>query len=202
MEENTPVYYGSDWFRKNAINWEKHLAEYKDKAFKYLEIGSFEGRSVRWVMENFPKAKAWCVDPFIIPDYFMRDGLPDGYSSYEQFKHNLKPFEDRVDVYKGFSWDWFQKNGKKFLGKFDVIYVDGDHRAIPCLEDAVHAFRCLKVGGLLFFDDYIWKKQLTRSNPTQTPKLAINAFLEIYGDNVELIHQSRQVFVRKIKDLD
>jgi hypothetical protein len=62
------------------------------------------------------------------------------------------------------------------------------------LEDAVLSFRLLRRGGIMGFDDFKWKDQ---AFPDATPKLAINAFLRIYGRKITVLMKSYQVWIRK-----
>ena len=77
---------------------------------------------------------------------------------------------------------------------FDTIYVDGDHRAAPVLLDVACCWRLLKPSGVMILDDYLWeldKPLLDR------PQLAIDLFLEMVADRVEILHQDYQIIIRK-----
>ena len=57
--------------------------------------------------------------------------------------------------------------------KFDVIYVDGSHFADDVLTDGINAWRLLKQGGIMIFDDLLWAcYPRARANPAW----AINRF--------------------------
>jgi hypothetical protein len=52
----------------------------------------------------------------------------------------------------------------------------------------------LEKGGLMVFDDYMW------GNPRDAlhrPKIAIDAFTNIFGETAEIIHVGYQLVVRK-----
>ena len=51
-----------DWFSKNMNIWKNYLATLKE--IKYLEIGSFEGRSAVFVGELINVKEITCVDTF------------------------------------------------------------------------------------------------------------------------------------------
>ena len=57
-----------DWVSKKENNWDRVLAEFKGKANVHaLEIGSFEGRSAIWFLDNIltdPTSTLTCVDVF------------------------------------------------------------------------------------------------------------------------------------------
>jgi predicted O-methyltransferase YrrM len=74
---------------------------------------------------------------------------------------------------------------------YDFIYIDGCHSTVNVLEDAVHAFRLLKMGAIMAFDDYLWDHP--KSQPAWTPKKAIDAFLKVYSHEIELLHRGYKV---------
>ena len=78
---------------------------------------------------------------------------------------------------------------------YDFIYIDGDHRAAAVRDDAVAAWRHLPVGGLIAFDDYEWPE--APADPTQSPRLAIDAFLAVYADKIEVLEIGIQVWIKK-----
>src|SRR4030067_3456666 len=55
----------------------------------------------------------------------------------------------------------------------DLIYVDGDHNALPALTDMVLAWPKLKVGGIMSLDGYHKRWQLGRPHAEE----AIDCFL-------------------------
>jgi predicted O-methyltransferase YrrM len=82
------------------------------------------------------------------------------------------------------------------LESFDFIYIDGSHMAEDVLEDAVLAWRLLKPGGLIIFDDYVWRLD---HPPEKRPRLAIDAFYRFYANQIEVVHNAYQLILRKKK---
>src|SRR5690606_20727301 len=81
--------------------------------------------------------------------------------------------------------------------EYDVIYIDGGHEGVNVIEDAVHAFRLVKQGGLICFDDYEWDG--SGEGPKHVlPMRAIDAFLEIYAHKIEVLHKGYQVWIRRV----
>jgi predicted O-methyltransferase YrrM len=78
---------------------------------------------------------------------------------------------------------------------FDIVYVDGSHRACHALRDIVISFELLKDGGLMIIDDYAWKAY--PDDPMLNPGPAIDAFLTIYAPRINLLHKEYQVIVKK-----
>ena len=191
--------YQSDWFTPQIPIWEKYLNEYKGKEhISFLEIGSFEGRSAVWLLTTIltsPSARLICIDTF-------------GGSIENQTKHHIdltqieKNFDsnigqtgsgNKVAKIKDFSSRAFQK--LPYLSQ-DVIYIDGSHTAPDVLSDCVLYFHLLKVGGIMIFDDYEWEE--TGMAGLNTPKPAIDAFLSIYQEKIEVLFMGMQVIIRKI----
>ena len=77
---------------------------------------------------------------------------------------------------------------------FDAVYIDGSHKSWHVLEDAVLSFPLLKVGGVMLFDDYQGGDILSLEYPHQ----AINVFLKIHSDSIEVVHRDYQLAIRKI----
>lgn len=80
---------------------------------------------------------------------------------------------------------------------FDIIYLDGDHRADVVLADAVFSFDLLKTGGLLIFDDYLW---LNTTLPNEViAKTAVDSFITAYRVHLDIVHRGHQLFLKKRK---
>jgi predicted O-methyltransferase YrrM len=77
---------------------------------------------------------------------------------------------------------------------YDAIYVDGDHKAMAVLLDAALAWRLLRPGGVMIFDDYLWGRDRP---PSARPRMAIDLFLDAWGPQLEVLHRGYQVAVRK-----
>jgi predicted O-methyltransferase YrrM len=190
-----------DWFSFNIPVWTKYLDHIKNKPdLMFLEIGSFEGRSATWLLENIltnKTSKIVCVDTFDgsvehIDDPELNKLLP---TLYDTFCHNISSFADQVIIKRGKS----QEILKHMDQLFDFIYIDGDHTAVAVLEDAVLSFALLKPGGILIFDDYMWGVDLadkTKRNPN-IPKNAIDVFLMIYADKLDILYIDNQAIISK-----
>jgi predicted O-methyltransferase YrrM len=85
---------------------------------------------------------------------------------------------------------------------FDFIYIDGSHMAQDVLCDAVLAFRLLRVGGVIVFDDYIWFETLPEGkDPLRCPKPAIDAFVNLHFRKVDVLTAPLlQLLVTKMAD--
>ncbi|MDT6993900.1 class I SAM-dependent methyltransferase [Burkholderia cenocepacia] len=171
-----------DWFSNSIPSWNEALAPFKGgENLRFLEIGSFEGRSSCWLLENVLTSDSsvlHCVDPWVGP-------------IYERFIDSVSPWKDKVVMHRGKSEDMLPLTP----GPFDLVYIDGLHMGFNVLQDAVLTWNKLKVGGLMIFDDYLWEHQgLDR---TLVPKDAVDGFLSVIHGRYELLHLGYQVIIRK-----
>jgi len=204
---NSPYVFTQGWFLFNVLDWENHLRELKGKTnIHALEIGSYEGFSAIWQLENILTDSAstiTCIDIFddkVIEDRFDQNIRATGVSN-------------KVIKLKGSSEKMLRG---LHLEQYDYIYIDGSHMPKWVLSDAVLSWDLLKKGGLMIFDDYkhieekppqsrptgiefldnyIWK---IRKRETHSPKPAIDAFLEIFGPYLEVFSKKFQVVVKKL----
>lgn len=190
--------YQSDWFTAQIPLWEKYLNEYKGKEhISFLEIGSFEGRSAVWLLTNIltsSSAHLTCIDTFSGSiENQTKHGI-DLSQIEKNFDSNIKETgaADKVTKIKDYSSRAFQT--LPILSQ-DVIYIDGSHTAPDVLSDGVMYFHLLKVGGIMIFDDYEWNEE--GMTGLDTPQPAIDAFLSIYEEKVEVLFKGIQVIIRK-----
>ena len=176
--------FKTDWFSHNEPAWREHLSPLIDTPAHSLEIGSYEGRSAIWTVENIlthPQSSITCVDAWYVAGIEHR------------FDANI--------VLTGQSHKFVKMRGESQIilrrlpfNHFDLIYIDGEHEGLNVLEDAVHSYRLLKPGGFLVFDDYLWENEAR----DVTPKTAIDAFIAVYSRRVKLVHSGYQVILQKL----
>lgn len=173
-----------DWYTRNIPVWERFLAPYYAKPdLSYLEVGVFEGRSLVWMLENVltdPSARATAVDLFGDFADLPADSLK------ARFLENVRRSgaEQKVRVVSGYSQVELRKLP---LESYDIIYIDGSHDGDDVLEDTLLAWRLLKEGGILIFDDYTYPGV----------EFPVNAFLQLFGRRFEILHRGYQLFLRK-----
>lgn len=192
----TDYIFTEDWFDFHIPVWNVVLKDLKDKPdIHMLEIGSFQGRSAVWLLENIlthETSSITCIDTF---EGSVEHCDAQKKDMFDIFIHNVKGFGDKVTVYRGFSHHVLKQ--LKHEDKYDMIYVDGDHHASAALEDAVLSFRLLKKGGIMIFDDYLWEPHRP---PLERPAPGINAFYAIFNDKIRLLHYHYQVIIEKLSD--
>ena len=190
--------FTKDWFSWAPQVWKQltPLLPYGTKR-SFLEIGSFEGRSMVWIAENMmnPGDELVCVDTW---EGGEEHGAEDMGEVEKRFEFNRKLVHRNHDVSIGRVKNTSTEALAAFFtdesGGFDFIYIDGSHIAKDVLTDACMAWPLLNPAGLMVFDDYMW------GNPRDIlhrPKPAIDAFCNIFAEEAEIIHVGYQLVVRK-----
>ena len=181
--------------RERGPRWMKWLGHLVDKPDAVgLEIGTFKGESAEFMCENIftgEGANYFCVDPFT--GSVEHQGVVDCSTLEKEARARLAPFK-AAKIIKGYSQDVLTNWKGPTL---DAAYIDGGHTSMEALRDGVLAFELLKIGGILFFDDYEWT---VYPRPQDCPKLGVDSFLAAYADFIEILpYRGWQVAVRRIK---
>lgn len=186
----------TDWTTHNFGSWVKILEPKRKNAWRILEIGSFEGRSALFFLNYLPAASIVCVDTFSgNPEH--RDTASRHAASMtdveRRFDKNLASFGMRVEKRKGDSMSVLPRLAFE-QRLFDLIYVDGDHRAASAYLDAALSWPLLVAGGVMIFDDYQW--ELDRA-PDDRPQLGIDSFVLAMIGRLRQLHRGYQLIVEK-----
>lgn len=199
--------FTTDWFSWAPPIWSQ-IVKQLDSRKRFLEIGSFEGRSTVWLIENAIDngGELFCIDTWEGGEEHATQGH-DMSAVEERFHSNVTlaqskvaPKKVRVTTFKNTSLDTlsaFLTVPESKRERFDFIYIDGSHQAPDVITDACLCWPLLKVGGVIVFDDYQWGFDLP---PTHKPRIAIDAFVEIYRERLHIIHKSYQLSIQKLKE--
>ena len=172
--------------------WAEAFEPDRKKIREMLEIGAFEGRTTAFAARLFPNARITCVDPWI--DYAE---MKDLSRAEQSFQRNITEFKDRVRAIKGYSKDILPallEEGRSF----DVVFVDGSHAYLDVAFDTDLGWLLLKPGGVMIWDDYLWKKS---EYGKFVPKLAIDEFLTANHGRYSPLWAFKQVAVRKNREM-
>jgi predicted O-methyltransferase YrrM len=191
--------FTQDWFSWAPPVWTQLIPLLPREPGKrdFLEIGSFEGRSAVWIMENMMSEhdSLMCVDTWEGGE--EHDNGEMG-GAWERFCHNTAlAFERAPNRY----YNHFKGESLLYLAQainegpeFDFIYIDGSHVAKDVLTDACMAWTLLRPQGIMVFDDYLWGKP---RNILHRPKMAIDAFVNLFAEEIDVIHAGYQFIIRK-----
>jgi len=156
-----------------------------------LEIGSWEGRSTNFLLEELPESHIVCVDTWSGSD--EHEDNPEVVSIGARFDSNTNRFRERIQKFQGRSIDYY--SSEPISEMFDICYVDGSHHGDDVMIDAIEAFRRTRSGGLIVFDDYLWEFYERFSDNVA---VAVNRFLDLKKDQLEVVSVTSQLIVRKL----
>jgi predicted O-methyltransferase YrrM len=192
-----------DWFSGNTptIKDAIRLVITPESPLNMVEIGSWEGRSAVWFLENVlthEDSTLHVIDPW---------DCPIGETIEARFDHNtglaLQTSPARLIKHKGHSTDVLPTLP---ASTFDVIFIDGSHLARDVFMDTALAWRLLRPGGVLIWDDYLLEHKVefrdgravpVEATDVECPKMAIDAFLECFEPVCKVIHLDYQIIVQK-----
>jgi predicted O-methyltransferase YrrM len=187
--------FTQDWFTQNINGINSVLPLVKEKK-SFLEIGSFEGRSACWYMQNVidDDGTMVCIDSFggsLEHTGFDFEAIRARF--YENTAEAKKP-NQTLEVIEDHS---VQGLAKLICEKrlFDYIYIDGSHTSPDTLTDACMAFPLLKKGGIMVFDDYLWE---IHTAPINSPKWGIDVFTNVFSHKAMIVMGGYQVAIIKI----
>jgi predicted O-methyltransferase YrrM len=185
-----------DWFSHNIPNMTEvmsHIGKKQD----FLEIGSFEGLSAAWFLQQMQShGTLVCVDSFV---GIKGTKINDWGAVRERFNRNTNAVRlptQTLEVIEDMSTPALAKlicTGRSF----DFIYVDAGHSAASVLTDACQAFELLRPGGIMTFDDYLWTNSKVSGGHHQ-PKLGIDGFTAAFYEQIKIIQVGYQITIQKI----
>jgi predicted O-methyltransferase YrrM len=179
--------YTNNWFEiTGKQNFEKYILPLKDSNCSFLEVGCYEGQTSNWLLDNTN------ADLTVMDTFQGGQDLPEEKHLLERFKENTENHSHRIKIMIGKSQEKLREFTKAI---FDFAYIDGSHLAGDTLEDAVLAFRLLKKGGIMIFDDYTWGRGLPLA---EIPAVGIDAFVYVFADQLEILEKNSQMIIKKL----
>jgi predicted O-methyltransferase YrrM len=187
---DTPKY--PNWFDGQKHNFEDHLTKFKGEPnLRFLQVGAYTGDASEWLLSNIltdQSSTLTDIDTWEGSDEREHKDM-DFNVVYWIYLKRMEKYEN-VRFMKGDS-AYVLPNLKK---KYDFIYIDGDHTEEAVYRDATNAWPRLKTEGILAFDDYLWGQDV---HPSLRPQIAIDKFLEMYNNELIVLHHGYQVWVQK-----
>lgn len=199
--------FTNNWFEQNSKQvWDVIIPNTKPQ--KILEIGSYEGASICYLIEtlgNNSDLEIHAIDTWEGGTDHMSKQIAQATpfkGIEERFHQNVKESTAKISkkidlkIHKGSSdIELARLISSGFSEYFDFIYVDGSHETTDVLSDAVMSFKLLKKGGMMILDDYLWHVD---GNAFYRPKLAIDAFVNVNFYKLGIIQApNAQVYVTK-----
>lgn len=198
--------FTNDWFAVNAPVWRNMITEIKPRRF--LEVGTFEGQSAVFMIENCAANAPFeltCIDTWT----GAMEHNPAAMGEVEaRFDRNMA----RAKAKHAFTLRKMKSDSALAMAQllaeggansFDVAYIDASHQAPDVLADAVLAFKLTRVGGILVFDDYLWRIAGPAGDDIlNLPKVGIDAFVNTYHRKLNLVTGAplRQLYMAKTAD--
>ena len=187
--------FRSDMVSWNLPRWEPFLRALDGRNAHILEIGSFEGMSACYFLWRLRDAHVTCIDTFAGGASFTALGADVG-GLEATFDANVALVDSsRIRKLVGKSADWLPQllqEGEQF----ELVFVDGSDLALDVLIDAALSWQLLAPGGIMIFDNYLWRSPLGE-DPLFQPAPAVDAFLELVRNHCDVLVKSNQVILRR-----
>ena len=179
--------FSFDWTSQVRDTWASCVFPHLDrtKPIRWLEIGSFEGRSTLWTVENLlqmPGSQIVCVDVWRIWERCNDQSNLD--------------YEANFDLNTSGLCQVVKRKGESRMvlptlepGTFHGAYIDGSHDELDVLSDARMVRPLLRPGAVVVFDDYEWPGG-------DGVKLAATTLLREWGEDAVVVHTGYQLVVR------
>lgn len=200
--------FDHNWFTQNIPNLKFLFRDYQGHPkLKILEIGSFEGMSTTWFLDCVDECQITCIDTWAGGnDHDPNNDEINFENAKQNYEYNISHHPGRVTVMQMSSYDaLISLNTQKEL--FDFVYVDGSHTAIDVNTDLVLSWRLLKIGGIIYCDDYFWgfnQKDFSQfpklDSVYNSPKLGIDSFVNVYRNKIRPVSGLQNLAMVFIKE--
>jgi len=193
-----------DWFSGHRDEWRSYFSLIDNPNPRALEIGTWEGRSAVFLLQEFCTSTDKRGGLTII-DHFDLMQTGDGQARFAKVKHNLALAGGSYRIVDEFSVPGLMRLLEEEMRAsnpgFDWVYIDGSHRADDTFLDAEMSWRLSRKGAVVVFDDYRWDKEPEDS--IEHPKRGIDAFLQLHTGEYEILckPEDYQMVVRKTLDM-
>ena len=184
-----------NWFSLYAQDYFRDLlGEFKGKEnLHFLQIGVYTGDASLWLMQNILTHPS-----SILTDVDTWEGSDEEIHHEMDFSDVERVYDSKVGNYRNVikvkmkSETFLTSSDEKHI--YDFIYIDGDHTAKAVFQDATLAWKALKPGGIMAFDDYLWEPNFPIN---LRPQPAIDLFVTLMKEHITLIGAGSQVWIRK-----
>lgn len=183
--------------------WKERIEIDSSKELQILEIGVYKGEMSIWFINNLLENKNSKID--LVDTWKGSVEYNEDFEKvYEEYKENIKysKYPEKAIENRMTSLEFLAKHILKHKNPYyDLIYIDACHDSRCVMTDAMLSWKVLKLNGFLVFDDYGWN--LLRDKPDYVrPKMSIDCFLNLFRDDIKIIHKGYKVFLKKIKEYE
>jgi predicted O-methyltransferase YrrM len=181
-----------DWFSYNKVHLDNFIKDNKNNIEHVLEIGSWEGMSAVYFLENLNLKSITLIDPCPENSYKMwikgeqfESIKNKDLNQYNRLIKNLSATGqfDKCLIYRNTSHNTLPQLKEK---SYDFVFIDGVHLPEYVEFETNYAYKLLKDNGYILFDDYFITDEL---------KNKIDELIVKY--NLKIILSFRQVLVQK-----
>lgn len=195
------------WFDPMIPSWDNLFKKYlQENSIKnVLEVGCYEGRATIYLLSEHldHDVDYEVVDTFggSLEESGMAgtsDRLAESDFIYNNFIHNTSFHKDiNLNVHR----DSSQVKLPQLYAEgrmYDFIYIDASHRADDTFVDAYYAHKMLRPGGLIIFDDFLWK-DTKQPHVVASPEAGVRFFATMYDDSYQVVLHGYQLGLVKRK---
>ena len=185
---NSKYTFTTDWVSTKTNIWSQVFNK-RGKINTFLELGSYEGRSAIWFIENAlsDSGSITCIDNW----------------SYDTTSKDI--FDNNItEALKGSNRSIETINSPSHLAlanllstdkKFDAVYIDAGHKTFEVITDACMCWNLVPSGGIIIFDDYLYR--FNDDNKNQSVKLAVDSFCNLFDGYFVYLYVGNQVIIQK-----
>jgi len=188
----------------------RYVARRTEGRARVLEIGCYVGVSLCTLLTDyFPHGTATALDWFQLgseDEPELLGNLPEGSSvpTHDDLLQALREnvhhagVADRVRLFEGDSKALLpQLLEDEGACQYDLVIVDGSHKAEDVYADALWSWRLLRPGGTMVLDDFEYIPQ-SRPPPHERPKAGLVHFLRaLQPDEFKVVYVGYRLFLRK-----
>ncbi|CAM8659870.1 Methyltransferase domain containing protein [Oxalobacteraceae bacterium] len=186
--------FSNGWFLGNILRWDRFIPIENPR--RILEIGSHEGQFASYLIDKLAdnnSLEIHCMDKwnFNSGSPIEGDQRPNVEARFDyNLKHGAKNKANiKVFKHKGLSDSLLSKMiASGMVNYFDFIYVNSADETPAILDTAIMAFKLLKIGGVLGFDEY-GLKSISEIEVSHFDKARadIDIFTNLYKNKIKLI---------------
>lgn len=182
--------FTSDWMTPKIAAWNQHVVPRMHHVpdCNWLEVGSYEGRSSLWILDNVlpVDGRLTCIDFFNDEESYINLWGNPGYG--KRFFENTRDRKNLTALSCSSTQGLTKltEAGERFHG----CYLDADHKEKAVYSDLELIWPLLLPGGILVCDDYGFK---------QAPgtKIAIDKFLSRHDIENRVLFVDFQIIILK-----